>query len=156
MWFIRMSVHNGFILLLLQKLSLNLFTTKKVSVLLFGSYYARIIFMICCDASYLVSDNLLQTNEKQLCIYYRKPYGSNCSLYWSLQVIFLLVPWNEKSFLFVLSFGWDATTKVIVTVIIHGGLRFNQQRTSISISGSISDHVYCVYSILFVYWANNL
>lgn len=66
MWFIRMSIHNGFILLLLQKLSLNLFTTKKVSVLLFRSYYARIIFMICCDASCLVSDNLLQTNEKQL------------------------------------------------------------------------------------------
>lgn len=94
--------------------------------------------------------------RNNFCIYYRKPYGSYCSLYWSLQVIFLLIPWNEKSFLFVLSFGWDATTKVIVTVMIHGGLWFNQQWTSISISGSISDHVYCVYSVLFVYWANNL
>lgn len=58
-----MSIRNGFVLLLLQKLSLNLFTIKKVSVLLFRCYHARIIFMICCDASYLVSDNPLQTNE---------------------------------------------------------------------------------------------
>lgn len=156
MWFIRMSIHNGFILLLLQKLSLNLFTTKKVSVLLFRSYYARIIFMICCDASCLVSDNLLQTNEKQLLHLLQK------ALWQLLQSVlisasnFLTHSMKWKILSFFLSFGWDATPKVIVTVMIHGGLWFNQQRTSISISGSISDHVYCVYSVLFVYWVNNL
>lgn len=148
MWFLRMSIHNGFILLLLQKLSLNLFTTKKVSVLLFRSYYARIIFMICCDASCLVSDNLLQTNEKQLLQLLQK------ALWQLLQSVlisasnFLTHSMKWKILSFFLSFGWDATTKVIVTVMIHGGLWFNQQRTSISISGSISDHVYCVYSCI--------
>lgn len=65
MWFPWLSIQNGFILLLLQKLSLNLFTSKKR----FQSCYSDLIMlelMICYDASYLVFDNPLQTNGKPL------------------------------------------------------------------------------------------
>lgn len=94
--------------------------------------------------------------RNNFCTYYRKTYGSYCSLYWPVRIIFLLVQWNAKSFIFILSFGWNATTKVIVTVMIHGGLRFNQQQINVSIYVSRSDHVHCVYSLLFVYWASSL
>lgn len=113
-------------LVLLQNLSLNLFTTKKVSLLLFRSHYIWFIFMVCHDASCLIFDNPLQTNEKQL-HHYRKPYGNYCSLYWSVQINFSFIPWNAEFFIFVLSFGWNATTEVFVTVVIHGGIKFNQQ-----------------------------
>lgn len=104
---------------------------------------------------FYLTNHSLQTNEKPL-RHYRKPYGNYCSLHLSVQIIFLLIPWNAKSSIFVLSFGWNAATKVLVTVMIHGGLKFNQQWINISTSGSVSDHVPCVCSLEFVKWANSL